>query len=551
MKKLLVMIYLVAFSSMFAQLQIEWETILSGAPANRYTEAKLSKLDSQGNIYIASQTWTTTNNNNTLLAKLDNSGNIVWQKIYDIGANDQPIGIEFDDSENVVFAVRGIPVDSTNNKYDLHMIKYDSDGNELYNKTIKWYQEVGIWSELFNIAGLSTWMKEDKYGRFVLGGANWRIMLDKNSEFVSKNYHALPVDTLVPNNYSAGDTYLSSGNGYIYGGLVRRNEFYINQNCRFSMYCINHAGEWEWIKPVLYFNGFHPSGHLVSAITNNNDQSMIMALNFMKEYGTTDIRYSHPHLIKINTEGELVWDVTLPEDGENDTRTIFSQIAYDASGNIWATGVIDYKFFVAKYSGAGQLIWRKIDPELQDGWYDANVICDGDKGIIAAPDNHGDFVIRKYDQFGNTLSEIKVDGISVTIPVMDANLMVDENSNIYFHAEIGTGSGTADLITLKISDVSTNLDEQSSTLYSFNLQQNYPNPFNPETTITFSIPESNHVTLGVYNLLGERVDELLNENLSAGHHAVTFNGSRLSSGVYLFKLISGEFSATSKMILLK
>jgi len=557
MKKLVVTCLLIACSSIFAQLQIEWETILSGNPTTRYTEAKLSKLDSQGNIYIASQTWTTNNNNNALLAKLDNAGNIVWEKIYDIGSDDEPIGIEFDDSDNVVFAVRGIPLDSTNNKYDLHMIMYDSDGNELYNKSIKWYQEVGIWNELFNIAGLSSWMKEDKYGRFVLGGGNWRIMLDKNSEFVSKNYHTLPVDTLAPYNYLTGDTYLSSGNGYIYGGLVRRNEFFIDQNCRFSLYCINHAGEWEWIKPILYFNGFHPSGNLVSSIANKNDQSMIMALNFMKEYGTADIRYSHPHLIKINSDGDLVWDVTLPEEGENDTRTIFSQIAYDASGNIWATGVIDYKFFVAKYSGAGQLIWRKIDPELQDGWYDANVICDGDNGIIAAPDNNGNFVIRKYDEFGNALSEIKVEGISVTIPVMDANLMIDDNSNIYFHAEIGTGSGTAELVTLKITNGATNLHEQSSTFHNFKLNQNFPNPYNPSTKITYQLKFEGNVLLEVYDIIGRKVQTLVDSPKSAGQHSVNFDGSSLPTGVYFYQLKVSDhrgisfFTQSNKMLLLK
>ncbi len=551
MKRIILFFVMFLPLCVFGQLQIDWETIVAGAPTTRYTEAKLSKLDTEGNVYIASQTWTTSNNNNVLLAKLDNAGNIVWEKIYNIGAYDEPIGIEFDDSENVVFAVRGIPMDSTHNKYDLHMIKYDSEGNELYNKSIKWYQALGYFGQLYNIAGLSTWMKEDLFGRFVLGGGNWRITLDKNSEFVSKHYHGLPVDTLAPNNYSTGDTYLSSGNGNVYGGLVRRNEYYINQNCRFSLYCINHAGEWEWIKPVIYFNGFHPDGLLSSAITNNSDQTMIMGFNFWKEYGDADIRYNHPHLMKINATGEMVWDVTLPEDGENDTRTIISQITFDSGKNIWVTGVIDYNFFVAKYSGAGELIWRKIDPNLQDGWYDANVVCDGSSGIIAAPNNEGDFIIRKYDQFGNALSELKVEGTSNTIPVMDANLMIDDESNIYFHAEIGTGSGEAELITLKISDPSTSIKDDTKAVISYQLDQNYPNPFNPSTNITFILPESGNISLEVFNLLGEKVAVIAKNYMEKGQHTINFDGERLTSGVYIYRLQSGEFSASRKMMLLK
>jgi hypothetical protein len=86
---------------------------------------------------------------------------------------------------------------------------------------------------------------------------------------------------------------------------------------------------------------------------------------------------------------------------------------------------------------------------------------------------------------------------------------------------------------------------------SYKLSQNHPNPFNPTTVINFSIPESGLVTVKVYNALGQEVAELLNEVKTAGSYAVNFNGSNLSSGMYIYKISAGSFSATRKMMLLK
>ncbi|MCX7876470.1 MAG: T9SS type A sorting domain-containing protein [Melioribacteraceae bacterium] len=85
----------------------------------------------------------------------------------------------------------------------------------------------------------------------------------------------------------------------------------------------------------------------------------------------------------------------------------------------------------------------------------------------------------------------------------------------------------------------------------YSLEQNYPNPFNPTTTISFVIPKSGLTTLSVYNLIGEKIATIVNENLNAGHHEFSFNAQNLPSGIYFYKLESGSFSQTKKMILMK
>ncbi len=86
---------------------------------------------------------------------------------------------------------------------------------------------------------------------------------------------------------------------------------------------------------------------------------------------------------------------------------------------------------------------------------------------------------------------------------------------------------------------------------AYALDQNYPNPFNPSTTISFSLPRASDVSLKVFNLLGQEVATLVNGNQAAGPHEVTFNAAGLSSGVYFYKLVTGDFTQVKKMSLVK
>ena len=83
------------------------------------------------------------------------------------------------------------------------------------------------------------------------------------------------------------------------------------------------------------------------------------------------------------------------------------------------------------------------------------------------------------------------------------------------------------------------------------LDQNYPNPFNPSTVITFSLPTSENVSLKVYDILGREVSTLVNKWMRAGNHTVSFNGSKLSSGMYVYRLTTGGMSLVKKMLLQK
>jgi hypothetical protein len=118
------------------------------------------------------------------------------------------------------------------------------------------------------------------------------------------------------------------------------------------------------------------------------------------------------------------------------------------------------------------------------------------------------------------------------------------------------GPGTYAAFTTNIvTDVED--DEYGDVLpYRFELSQNYPNPFNPVTTIEYNLPRRSHVTIEIYNILGQKVRTLIDREESAGSYAITWDGrtnigQQAATGVYLYRLQAGDHIETKKMLLLK
>ncbi len=103
---------------------------------------------------------------------------------------------------------------------------------------------------------------------------------------------------------------------------------------------------------------------------------------------------------------------------------------------------------------------------------------------------------------------------------------------------------------LKNNAIELNLSG-TAVITEYSLEQNFPNPFNPSTRIKFQIPEDGFVTLKVYDILGNEVTTLINEQKPQGIFEVNFNASSLASGVYIYKIQAGDFVSSKKMLLLK
>lgn len=132
-------------------------------------------------------------------------------------------------------------------------------------------------------------------------------------------------------------------------------------------------------------------------------------------------------------------------------------------------------------------------------------------------------------------------------------------TKIYYYISATSNSGRTSTkpLTAPSGYIKFAIDNPTSILSNINipdeysLSQNFPNPFNPSTKLEFGISNLGFVSLKVYDVLGNEVKTLINENKPAGRYTVTFDGSNLSSGIYFYKLESGSFIETKRMILLK
>lgn len=165
---------------------------------------------------------------------------------------------------------------------------------------------------------------------------------------------------------------------------------------------------------------------------------------------------------------------------------------------------------------------------------------------------------KEYGLEINFVSETALDRFvefNINLPANSSHIYVPDwsditNTQLMILVDIGN-NGTID-DTLHLNNT-VDVEDQGSLLTpdNYNLAQNYPNPFNPTTTISWQSPVGSWQTLKVYDLLGREVATLVNEYKPAGSYEVEFDASNLSSGVYLYKLTTGEFTNTKKLMILK
>ncbi len=141
---------------------------------------------------------------------------------------------------------------------------------------------------------------------------------------------------------------------------------------------------------------------------------------------------------------------------------------------------------------------------------------------------------------------------------------IGQDGAFYFNGAIDNvqlfsrGLSETEVKALYNSSIITGVEDKGAKLpVTYSLSQNYPNPFNPSTTIKFALPKQSKVTLEIFNILGQRVQQLINTEMTAGYHEVHFSNSSLASGIYLYRLQasstenSQNFMMVKKMILLK
>ena len=258
-------------------------------------------------------------------------------------------------------------------------------------------------------------------------------------------------------------------------------------------------------------------------ITPEQDFSVINEMSISFDSYFTGA-YSQTAHLEISTDGGASWDV----------------VQDIAEADAWTTVTVD----LSDYTGAGyESVWigfhANDNGSWASGWAIDNVIL-GDGGVM-------DRELIGYKVY------------------RDDNLLTDPpiTETEYLDEEVAIGSHTWEVVAAYTTGESDpaiwegTVDFTPNTIPNVTkLSGNYPNPFNPTTTINFTTKEAGNVNLTIYNIRGQKVKTLVNDNLDAASHSVVWNGKddngkAVSSGVYFYKMQAGKYTSTKKMILMK
>ncbi len=266
--------------------------------------------------------------------------------------------------------------------------------------------------------------------------------------------------------------------------------------------------------------------------------------------------------IIFTVERELFSDGTLVDDFETTGNWKTPQ----NSGSIGIDASSSFNVSASKnYEGAfsGELVYSYTD---NTGLYKVSretpVYVGGNAesefGVWVKGELSNNVLIYQFIDSQNKTYEVEIDTLNFTGWKMKSIKLGDVASgNLKFsgvgikHTPSGATSGKIYIDNAQYNFTTPVLSENNNLPDEYSLAQNYPNPFNPTTKIKFGLPESATVKLSIYNILGERVAELIGEKMNAGYHEVNFNATSFSTGIYIYRLETSKFTLAKKMLLLK
>ena len=340
---------------------------------------------------------------------------------------------------------------------------------------------------------------------------------------------------------SFGITLYSSSSGII-NAVVRNNEIYnntTNPNTLVSGSGINVNGS-TFNTPVLTKNIIYGNWW---GITIQNGTSVQAGpspnIGNIENADTTD---DGLNIIYNNIQGSDVYDLY-----NNCTNDIMAQ------NNDWgvydSTLIEDHIFHKVDDPAHGLVVFMPFSPALPVELTSFTAAISGNTVKLnwetGTETNNRGFEIEKRNSTNNwsVIGFVGGHGNS-TKPVKYSYTDQLENSGEYLYRlkqiDFDGSSNISEILTVSYNPVMT-----------FNLDQNYPNPFNPSTDIKYQTSDAGHVRISVYNTLGQKVADLVNEFQPAGSYKVRFNGYNLASGIYLYKLEVNEMSSIRKMVLMR
>ena len=275
-------------------------------------------------------------------------------------------------------------------------------------------------------------------------------------------------------------------------------------------------------------NGYRLDGNAMSALAGSEQDPNVV-------YAASSPKLQRPHIYRTANGGDTWRQITrdLPDRFPTDLAVDPNNdlIAYVTFGGFETSHVFR--------TDDGGDTWQDIGQNLPDipTW-----------SITVNPNNSSHlFAGNEIGVYQSIDSGKNWQNINGNLPdaVFAIDLIVSRSNSKLRLATHGNGAYEIDIRQL------TNIEDVDYTIKGFELLQNYPNPFNPSTSINYILPKDSFVTIEIFNSLGQKVEQLVSTQQSAGKYVVNFDGSNMSSGTYFYKLTTPSFSETKKMTLIK
>lgn len=309
---------------------------------------------------------------------------------------------------------------------------------------------------------------------------------------------------------SAGKMRVFVSNNISYNDTLM-NRYYLNENNAY-----NAVGPY----PISYLQWIMPGGGPWRVYNVPGEWMNKRTQNLFKTY---------PH--------GMIEDNTLTSDPRTVTPGIADATVADQMA-LWNEGKWGFTPAPTNDILDSRYIFGDYDPTTVPGI--VNGVKTEDAGLNAGIAKFTDLI----ENFSQTAHISAIDNLPIGCLIWNDALMADFNSAVDFQkidARFRTLGGPS----------ITGIKKTPSVLQKFSLSQNYPNPFNPTTTIRYCLPSASHVTMSVFNTLGQRVAELVHGDIDAGYHDVEFDGSGLASGVYFYRIQAGSLVQARRLLLLR
>jgi hypothetical protein len=525
MKKSSTIIMTILFSiiciSITAQ-QVNTEWVINNFTG--YPAGVMIGLDSSQNVFVTGQSGDHTK---IITTKYDTDGNVIWERFYSIpGLAVVATWLSMDNSGNVI--VTGYPHNFSSNPVEsgLLTVKYDNDGNLLWDKLIP-----GTWA--FAVRSIV-----DQSGNIYVTGRAWQYTA--TYDFVTVKY-APDGTQLWLDTFDEGGGFHTpssmdldqSSNLFITGG---------GQSGGLITVMYDSTGVRQWIKE-------QPGTAGQSIKADGNGGIFITGSFYDFNTGTSNDMM----LMKYDYSGNLIWQ-KFYDFGNSEYGKLLN---IDSQSNIFITGFGSLQgespgWLTVKSDPSGNILWYK---RFKSNLYweefpyfaligpNDELYVTGNIGVSSGGTTYNGLETLRYNSNGSNAWVADVNqyaGIGKGLALgTDLSLYV---VGMYYYSILKYSQS----IPTDIVQISPEIPNK------FNLEQNYPNPFSTSTIIEFELPHEEFVTVKVYNELGIAIVSLVNQWRSAGKHKVTIDTRSLTSGVYFYCLQAGhQSSEKKKMILLK